>query len=132
MPVTVISKIKQKNNSDFAIVDDIDMNGGLRIVATIADRNAIQDSRKKNGMLVRVQADGIVYELLPDLTTWAAWSGSSAPEILIYALETTLLGDPQSNGKIGYAEDTNGTFIRAEGTWTQLNVPANVDGGTFL
>lgn len=130
MPVTVISKIKQKNNSDFAIFDDIDMYGGLRIVANSTERDAIPDSRRKEGMLVRMQDDGIVYELEGDLTTWTVWSGTSAPEILIYATESALLADSPTSGKIGFAEDTDTAFVRAASTWNQIN-NTDVDGGAF-
>ena len=44
--------------------------GGYRSVDTLADRNAITNARRKPGMLVNVIAEGLIYQLDSDLTTW--------------------------------------------------------------
>lgn len=130
MAVTVISKIKQKNAADFAIVDDIDINGGLRVVDTISDRDNIPESRRKGGMLVKVVSDGETYELQNDLITWLVWApGTAAPEILIYPTQAALLVSTPSVGKLGFAQDTDNTYIRTTSGWEPVN--STVDGGMF-
>lgn len=130
MAVTVISKIKQKNAADFAIVDDIDINGGLRVVDTILARDNIPESRRKIGMLVKVIADGETYELQGDMSTWLLWApGAAAPEVLIYPTQAGLLASTPSAGKLGFAQDTDNTYIRTTSGWEPVN--STVDGGMF-
>lgn len=130
MAVTVISKIKQKNAADFAIIDDIDINGGLRIVDDITARDNIPESRRKDGMLVKVISDGETYELQNDLTTWLVWApGTAAPEVLIYATQVSLLASTPSAGKLGFAQDTDNTYVRTTSGWEPVN--STVDGGVF-
>jgi hypothetical protein len=45
--------------------------GGFRCVDSISQRDAIPAPRREEGMWVRVNADGKVYELGADLTTWS-------------------------------------------------------------
>ena len=130
MAVTVISKIKQKNAADFAIIDDIDINGGLRVVATTTDRDNIPESRRKEGMLVKVVSDGETYELQNDMITWLVWNpGAATPEVLIYATQAALLADTPSAGKLGFAQDTDNTYVRTTFGWEPVN--STVDGGMF-
>ena len=130
MAVTVISKIKQKNAADFAIIDDIDINGGLRVVATTTDRDNIPESRRKEGMLVKVISDGETYELQNDMITWLVWNpGAATPEVLIYATHAALLADTPSAGKLGFAQDTDNTYVRTTFGWEPVN--STVDGGMF-
>ena len=130
MAVTVISKIKQKNAADCAIIDDIDINGGLRVVATTTDRDNIPESRRKEGMLVKVVSDGETYELQNDMITWLVWNpGAATPEVLIYATQAALLADTPSAGKLGFAQDTDNTYVRTTFGWEPVN--STVDGGMF-
>jgi hypothetical protein len=46
--------------------------GGYRSVANITERNAIPTARREAGMLVYVQAEGVIYQLAADLTNWVA------------------------------------------------------------
>lgn len=45
--------------------------GGYRTVATTAERDAIPAPRLEAGMLVYVEADGLIYQLANDLATWS-------------------------------------------------------------
>lgn len=48
--------------------------GGYRSVASTQDRDAISAARRESGMLVFVEADGTIYQLSGDLTTWTQLS----------------------------------------------------------
>lgn len=52
--------------------------GGYRSVANVTLRNAIPNTRREAGMLVYVQADGVIYQLGGDLTTWVPMTLSGA------------------------------------------------------
>lgn len=72
-------EIIRRNEADFKLLDDRNITGGYHIVATGADRDAIQTSLRKAGMLCLVQGDGsppgTMYQLQANLTTWLTWSG---------------------------------------------------------
>lgn len=57
----------------YATQDSIYGRGGLREVATYADRNAVTNDRRRAGMLVFVQFDSTYWRLLP-----APWTGTAA------------------------------------------------------
>ena len=84
MPIYVISTIKQKNNAEFPIVEDIDLKGGYRIVADITTRNAIFASMRVHGMRVHVVSEDIDYKLEVGLTNadWEAVADGAAFELL--------------------------------------------------
>lgn len=70
MPIPVPDTLGQTGGSTFGIVDDSAVVGGLRVVATTADRDAIPAAVRKQGMLVFVYADDAFYKLLANLTDW--------------------------------------------------------------
>ncbi len=76
MPINLISKIKPKNNGSFPIYEDVDVEGGFQVRATISARNNIPTLNRKEGMLVYVVADGYFYQLGPGLTN-SDWAVSS-------------------------------------------------------
>ena len=55
MAVEIISELRQKNGQGFPIVDTNNIKGGFYQVDTIADRDAIPDIRKMDGILFFVQ-----------------------------------------------------------------------------
>lgn len=66
---------------DFPVVLDDEVKGGMRSVATSADRNAITQAHRKEGMLVYVRDVDIFYKLEADLLSWTetlSGSGSGA------------------------------------------------------
>lgn len=60
-PVTVINTIKPKNGNNFGVVEDVDFIGGLRVVATLAERDAIPVDKMKVGAFVMVQSNSLLY-----------------------------------------------------------------------
>ncbi len=68
MSIKVISKIKPKNNGQFPVVEDADIEGGLRIVDTLTDRDNIPTLSRKAGMLVKVNETGLTYTLSGGVT----------------------------------------------------------------
>ena len=71
MPIELIARIAPKNNGDFALLEDIYMQGGFHVVQTLTDRNSITLDRRKYGMRVAVQSNDKVYKLNADLTSWS-------------------------------------------------------------
>jgi len=56
-------------SGDFGLIDDINVKGGHKSVATVAEMNAIPDLKRKTGMTVYVEETDKTYVLLAD-GTW--------------------------------------------------------------
>lgn len=69
MAVTVIDTIKPKNDGDFPVLEDVDLQGGFRVVADATERDAIPVERRKEGMLV-YQLDEKKYYKLTTVGDW--------------------------------------------------------------
>lgn len=69
MAVTVIDTIKPKNDGDFPVLEDVDLQGGFRTVADATERDAIPPERRKEGMLV-YQLDEEKYYKLTAVGDW--------------------------------------------------------------
>jgi hypothetical protein len=61
MPITLIDILKPKNNQPFPMVEDIDLLGGFRVVASTTSRDATGPKLKKHGMLCLVTDENIIY-----------------------------------------------------------------------
>lgn len=70
MPITLIDILKPKNNQPFPMVEDIDLLGGFRVVATDLNRDAIGVKLKKHGMLVLVSDTKIIWGWNATLSIW--------------------------------------------------------------
>lgn len=103
MPIEVISKLKAKNNGQFALLDDIDLKGGYRIVDNLTERNNISADKRKAGMKVAVISTDIVYKLNDDLTTWC-----------VDKTETLSLQDAYNNGATISVIDGKPVIIQTE------------------
>jgi hypothetical protein len=78
----------------FGITEDSQTIGGYRVVATLADRDAIPASMRKFGMIVFVQANGFAYKLNADLTTYIQTGADSVLSNTDYACAPTVaIGD---------------------------------------
>lgn len=98
--IPLIAEIGPKNDGAFAMLDDAYVRGGLRVVSTLADRDAITADRRKEGMLVLVTGDSnTLYMLTADLTTWIVapiGGGGGTPSletIMVVASENIADGD---------------------------------------
>ena len=89
MSIEIIAKLKAKNNGQFALLDDIDLKGGYRVVDNLTERNNIPSDKRKVGMRVVVISTDIVYVLNSDLITWS-----------VDKTETLSLQDAYNNGSI--------------------------------
>lgn len=108
--------------------------GGMKSVQSIAERNAIPEERREEGMLVYVVADKKIYGLRGGIsnTDWCdirfIVNGENAGQIIVSIsapenpTESTLWFNP-SDGNI-YSRNI------ANNTWIQY-VPPLVDGGEF-
>lgn len=70
MAIQVASFIIPKNGNLWYILEDKYIKGGLHVVADNEERDNILDVNRKAGMLVIVQADGLVWSLDNDMLTW--------------------------------------------------------------
>ena len=85
-----------------ALADDYTIVGGYRTLATIADRDAITQAVRKEGMAVRVNETGIIYILGTDLTnsSWTPLDSETSVIIktrlntILPANSIALIGDP--------------------------------------
>ena len=68
MPIELIDVIKPKNAGDFPMVEDENLQGSFRAVTTVAERDAITDSHRKEGMRVRISSERRSYELSGGIT----------------------------------------------------------------
>lgn len=74
----VDTNFTRRNNGNFSVVDDADIGGGLKVVATTADRDAILSNLRKPGMLVAVQSPAIaIYQLQLDGVTWLPFTSGA-------------------------------------------------------
>lgn len=107
--VGITGKIKPKDGGAFPVFEDVDGQGGMRCVTTIAERNTFSAAPLycKPGMQVYVEDLQCVYELAHDLATWTLCAPS--PRL---ALQTdwyvSLTGSANADGK------TLGTAITQE------------------
>lgn len=68
MPIVLIDQIEPKNNGEFPILQDKYLLGGFRVVADVAERDAITVQRRKEGMFVYVVGENKIYTLGTGLT----------------------------------------------------------------
>ena len=120
MAVEIISELRQKNGQRFPIVDTNNIKGGFYQVDTIAERDAIPDIRKRDGMLCFVKND-------PDKIYTYQWSdgnwvkskiGSGVEKIDTVADIDNLNPEP---GDIIYINET-GQLLQytKDSTWNSL------------
>ena len=101
IPITGLFKPK----GSFPLVEDIDLLGGFRAVATIADRDAVPELDRKWGMLCYVLEDGKTYQLLDqgngdvaDNTNWVEFQTASSTTNGVVGYSTTFSNTSLSNG----------------------------------
>jgi hypothetical protein len=82
MAIQVASFVVPKGGNKWYVLEDKFIKGGLQVVATTLERDAIEVDNRKAGMLVVVQADGKLYQLETSLTSWrefAVGGGGGSP-----------------------------------------------------
>ena len=79
MPVQIASFLVPKNDGTFYILEDKYIKGGVRVVETINDRDAIPPGHYKFGMLVIQNDTGTVWKMEADLVTWSVFTGLQGP-----------------------------------------------------
>ena len=70
MPIPAISHLVPAGGKDYPLLEDFHLMGSYRVVATIDDRNALHQRKRKAFMLCATIATRKVYWLDADLTTW--------------------------------------------------------------
>lgn len=95
MAIQVASFIIPKGGNQWFILEDKYIKGGLRVCATIAERDAIDADSRKAGMLVIVQSDMKIYQMQASLTSWAEFNlggGSPIRQTIEYATGSLAAG----------------------------------------
>jgi hypothetical protein len=79
MPIQILSTFVRKGVGNYPLVDDYDIKGGFRVLATTLERDNILANLRKEGMHVYCSDVDTTYRLSTDLTTWveASTGGSS-------------------------------------------------------
>lgn len=111
MAIFLASNIVPRNGATWPLVDDAHVKGGMRVVATIAERDAIDTMSRKAGMIVFVQADSKLYTLGTNLTSWSGLnqaldSASTTVAGLMSAADKTTLNSLNTNALTGLSVNT--------------------------
>jgi hypothetical protein len=98
--VGLTGKTVPLNGGAFPVFEDIYGQGGYRVVADIAERDAIPNNSRKWLMLVAVQSTSCVYQLGADLATWSIYT-SDAKALGTQAIwwVDLVTGDDNNDGK---------------------------------
>lgn len=74
----LIDRLLYPSDDTYPTHDAVRGRGGLTHALTTVDRDAISVYRRRAGMLCYVDADGIVYQLQADMTTWEPFISSAS------------------------------------------------------
>ncbi len=100
MPVNIIDTLQQQGGASFPIVEDVDIKGGFRSVATEAARDLIPASFRVTGMFVWTQGTGKLWRLtsLPSVLpgTWVEFTEGGSGTAVID--DTLLAGEALTAG----------------------------------
>ena len=82
MPINLASFLLPRSGQTYFLLEDKYVKGGLRVVADAAERDAIDESTRKPGMLVITANDNVVHRLGTDLVSWtvAPIQGPQGPQ----------------------------------------------------
>lgn len=112
--------------------------GGLRTVASIAERNAITTQRREDGMIVYVTADTIYYKLESGLTNsdWTVFNSGSANGYFLPLSGGTVTGNTfftssLSANNFNTTIITGGTFISGSTNLYDIFAPIGVSSGSY-
>jgi hypothetical protein len=61
-----ISEIKHSGNSNFALLDSLNLRGGFMQVSTLEERDSIIPDKLRKGMLVYVEENETIYDYRGD------------------------------------------------------------------
>jgi hypothetical protein len=99
MAIQVSSFMIPKGGNQWYILEDKYLKGGLRVVPTITDRDAIDVDSLKAGMLVIVQADMKIYQMETSMTSWREFNlggGSPVRQTVQFATNSLKANDAQN------------------------------------
>ena len=122
MAVTLTDKLEPKYGTDtYALLEDIYLQGGFRVVSNTTEMNSITDQRKKEGMFVYNLEDNKIYILKNN--EFKQWESSGLDEKVLYNL---IQSEDRVVIDLGLSFDDKTTIIpkikNAE------NLPAVIDG----
>jgi hypothetical protein len=127
MPIYIATFLAGKNGATNFLVEDISFKGGYQVRADTTARDAIDALNRKQGMLVYTVADGKVWMLNADLTTWsnlnqAIDAASTTTAGLISAADKSTLDVLTASGLRGLT--ANAPLVSSGGKTPTLSVPA--------
>lgn len=122
MAVNITDILKPKYNTDtYALLEDIYLQGGFRVVSNTTEMNSITEQRKKEGMFVYNLEDNKIYILKNN--KFKQWESSGLDEKVLYNL---IQSEDRTVIDLGLSSDDKTTIIpkikNAE------NLPATIDG----
>lgn len=80
MPLQIASFLIPKNGLSFYLIEDIYLKGGMQVMPSTQERDAIPETSRKAGMLVYTVADEKFWQLRPDMLTWILPPGLSGTQ----------------------------------------------------
>ncbi len=112
--IELISKIIPKNDGEFPIVEDVNVEGGFQVRDDITDRNAIPSLNRKEGMLVYVNSTATTYRLVGGIAD-INWVAESTPSSFLNLTAGVALADGEllrinSSGEAVLADAGSGTI----------------------
>ena len=121
MAVEIISELRQKNGQKFPIVDANNIKGGFYQVNTIAERDAIPNIRKKEGMLCYVKQDNKYYKL-KDSGIWDKANLGGSGIIQVEQLDNLKDLEDIEPGQIVYIKTLDEfRYVKEDKSWGILN-----------
>lgn len=109
MSIPINSRLARRNSADFVLIDDGDLGGGFRVVATTTDRDNIPASMLKLGMFAIVQSDYKAYQLTAlSPITWVEFVSGSASTV------SGTLGEDIADTGFFVGFDFTGKIVKAQ------------------
>jgi hypothetical protein len=139
MSISVIGKLKPQNSGAFPVAEDIDVQGGLQIRVTTADRDSIPALNRKAGMLVYVTGNATYYQLGSGLTNtdWttanfgSSSSGTAAGGDLAGTYPNPSVAQLQGRALLATAPSTNQVIAWNGSAWAPTSLTSDMVGAAF-
>lgn len=117
--IELIAQLKQKNNSNFPLVDSLDLLGGYIQVPTYHDLQNFPPSRIREGMLAYVINSTTQHLYMYKNQGWAAWAGNDQTGVTVVTSDQDLT-PLQSLGQLVFIQDTKILSYYNGESWQQI------------
>lgn len=107
MPVTLGSNIVPKNGQTYYLLEDVYLKGSLQVRKTLADAEAIDANNLKQGQLILVLDESIIYQQTADLTV-----DGNVPTWEKFVIKADNIDPSVGSGGSGGGGSSGGTSLR--------------------